>query len=70
VSAAGRAMLLHFQSSFKSFFVLPGEIIHLFAFGALQLDHVIVGHRTFLKTAPHKVTGKARYLAFNYLDYL
>jgi len=47
MSAAGRAMLLHFQSSFESFFVLSGEVIHLFAFGALQLDHVIVGHRTF-----------------------
>jgi hypothetical protein len=39
------AMFLHFQALFQDFLILPGKIIDGLALGALQLDHVVLGHR-------------------------
>jgi len=38
------AKLFHFQSSFERLLIFPGKIINRFAFGALQLDHVVLAH--------------------------
>lgn len=44
VLAAVLAELVHFQARLQSLLVLAREIIDRLAFGALQLDHVILAH--------------------------
>lgn len=49
VLAAHLAEFAHFQPFFEGSFVLVGIVVHAFAFGALQFDHVVLGHNGGLR---------------------